>query len=261
MRGDFSDGEDDGEHLSEQVCGTCQIKAALFKEKRWHDLEGRGKCCCWKLLPNSGTLGWTSWPQGSFFPAVPSSSRRRGEDIGCKTLWFSFGSFSAERRTEARDQVSCGCASIRISGGSCLWAGLHVFEDRRVSRADCRESVNALRMISASRGREKVFDGKASGQRVFSMTGLHETVTIPSIVPLWKFVPNLNLRCLSQRRPQNVVESGVQRLDGHWIPPTRLVIVFFLRCSKSMVFSLWVRLSPRRSDIGEKPVETKDAGA
>ena len=62
---------------------------------------------------------------------------------------------------------------------------------------------------------------------MFSVTGLHETVTIPSIVPLWKFVPNLNLRCLSQRRPQNVVESGVQRLDGHWIPPTKLVVVVF----------------------------------
>ena len=28
---------------------------------------------------------------------------RRGEDVGCKTVWFSFVSFSAAKRMEARD--------------------------------------------------------------------------------------------------------------------------------------------------------------
>ena len=67
-------------------------------------------------------------------------------------------------------------------------AGLDVSVSRQILSAACRESVIVLRMISASRGREKVGPllyevhvGRESFRTtiVFSMTGLHETMPIP----------------------------------------------------------------------------------
>ena len=69
----------------------------------------------------------------------------------------------------------------------------------------------------------------------------------PSNVPPWELVLNSNQRFLIQRRSQSVVER---------------LFSFFIRCSRSMFFSLWFDFLQvdHTLDTGEMLVKTNDAG-
>ena len=81
QREDESDGEDDGEDLSQHMC-EGNVRSGLLISRRSDGMmwTGGAKCCCWKLLPSSASLGWTGSRERRRFRAVPSSPCRRGED-------------------------------------------------------------------------------------------------------------------------------------------------------------------------------------
>ena len=174
--------------MSELLHDAFLVKDARSKEKQWHSWNGHGKL----LFLDAVTKQWNAWQENAAATVIPPAEAKviwrtlRKQGLKDRVMQSRFVLVDQnEGKSTAENPLDMKASARIVVPG---YADPDVLDIRRDSSTACREAINVLLAISASKEREKWASLTADVQAAF-LKGEFRTRTVSCTVGQRRMVP------------------------------------------------------------------------